>query len=135
MKKTIGLLLFIILCMTSCVIGTSNEGHLDDMLQGKWQINHEMRYVSFKENVFEVTDSLSITEFSGTFENDKIPTEPPMWIWENSSAKISVTWNVNDSLGTMAYVNSIGDCNQKILVVSGFPFSRNAVDTLYQKKD
>lgn len=133
--KKLNYLLFsvILLLLSSCVIGTSNEGHLDDMLQGDWEINHEMRYASFHGNVFDVRDSQGQLEFNGTFTNDKMSSDPPMWVWEDSTEKISVTWNAKDTTGHIIYVDYLGNCDQKILVVSGFPFSKNSVDTLYQK--
>lgn len=130
MKKLTVLLFFLVFLISACLIGTTNEGHFDDMLQGSWYINHEQRNVTFDGNTFRVNDDEGKCLFDGQFTNDAIPDSPPMWIWESNNVQLSVTWQSCDTTGQMRFIDAIGDCEQKVLVVSGFPFSQNSIDTL-----
>lgn len=120
--------------MTSCVVNTKSVGHFDDMLQGMWQINNEMRILTIKNDSFKIERLYNVMEYKGNFINNSIPDDPPRWIWENAEEhELSIHWFCKGKEGDMKYIEHVEmpDLNETMIVI-GLPFSNNEVDTLHR---
>ena len=121
--------------LSSCIFGSSSRSHLDEILQGTWRINNELRLVTFEDTIISSEILFGVPEFKGSFKLNLIPDDPSRWVWEDRPEHIlSINWRINKVSGDMVYIKHLpADTTlRETIVVTGFPFSKNKLDTLYK---
>lgn len=135
--KQIILFFFSFFLFTSCVFNNKSEGHFDKMIQGIWQVNTEPRLMYVENDSFKIEHLFNVLEHKGYFVNNSIPDDPPRWVWEDRPEhELSIHWYSDGKEGDMKYLHHVFNVyDNETMVVYGFPFSKNEIDTLYRVKN